>query len=122
MDNNQSGGQQLPSQDAAPIMGNNQGSDQQPLSLDTPPTSDIFSQFASMLKVANTLPADLVPCRHSDLILDDPSVSWPQWNTIFGKDLKLTKMLCSLYPQIERKRSKDTRKYYGLRLADADLS
>lgn len=100
MGNDQSSDQQLPDQSSTSIMGNNQGSDQQPPSQDTTPTSYIFSQFgAPASEVADTLPADLVPCRHSDLMLDDPSVSWPQWDTIFGKDTKLTNTEAGLRSQ-----------------------
>lgn len=35
---------------------------------------------------------------------------------------QFSKTLCSIYPQIERRRSKDTRKYYGMRLADTSPS
>lgn len=56
------------------------------------PGDDIFSQFiAPMSEVPDTLSADLVPCRHAvPEPYDDPSVSCPEWDVIFGNDLKLT--------------------------------
>lgn len=34
---------------------------------------------------------------------------------------QFSKILCRIYPQIERRRSSNTRKFYGLRLADTTL-
>lgn len=52
---------------------------------------DFLSQFyAPADEVADTLPVEIVPCRHMEPVLDDPSISFPAWDTIFGKDLNLT--------------------------------
>lgn len=56
------------------------------------PGDDIFSRFiAPMSEVPDTLPADLVPCRHAPPEpYDDPSASFPERDVIFGNDLRLT--------------------------------
>lgn len=58
---------------------------------DAAPKNSIFSQFAAPIsEVPDVLPANLMPYRHLDPVLDDPSATGPDWDTIFGRDLELT--------------------------------
>lgn len=53
---------------------------------------NIFSQFiVPVSEIPDTLPAELVPCRHFQTgPYDDPSIDFPEWEDIFCNDLNLT--------------------------------
>lgn len=64
---------------------------QEPRGDDSPEESD-FSQFIiPWSEASDSIPADQMPRRHSlPSLEDDPSIIFPQWNTIFCNDLNLT--------------------------------